>query len=171
MATKKKESSKRRGRRSLYPTKVEPYFEEIKKWRKEGQTEENIAKLLGIGYRTFNDYKVKYPQLVQVLKVSTNSLVEELEETMFQMALGKRTVTETEKIIQKDQNGKQTTKIREVTKEIPPHPTLLIFSLKNLAPDKWNDYAVVNNITKVELEKLSEDISNIGKNFPDSDKE
>lgn len=136
MATKKKKEPKSAGRRSLYPTKVEPYFEEIKKWRKEGQTEQNIAKLLGIGYRTFNDYKVKHPQLVQVLKVATNSLVEELEETMFQMALGKRTVTETEKIIQKDKDGKQTTKIREVTKEIPPHPTLLIFSLKNLAPEK-----------------------------------
>ena len=73
---------------------------------------------------------------MQVLKVATNSLVEELEETMFQMALGKRKITETEKIIQKDQNGKQTTKIREVIKEIPPHPTLLIFSLKNLAPEK-----------------------------------
>ena len=171
MATKKKKEPNRGGRRSFYPTKVEPYFEEIKKWRKEGQTEENIAKLLGIGYRTFNDYKKRYPQLVQVLKVSTNSLVEELEETMFQMALGKRTIIETEKIIQKDRDGRQTTKIREVTKEIPPHPTLLIFSLKNLAPEKWNDYAVVNNITKVELEKLSEDISNIGKNFPDSDEE
>lgn len=171
MTTKKKAPPKKAGRRSLYPTKVEPYFEDIKKWRKEGQTEQNIAKLLGIGYRTFNDYKVKYPQLAQLLEVSTNSLVDELEETMFQMALGKRKIIETEKIIQKGRDGKQTTKIREVTKEIPPHPTLLIFSLKNLAPDKWNDYAVVNNITKVELEKLSEDISNIGKNFTDSDKE
>ena len=31
MATKKKKVPKTGGRKSLYPTKVEPYFEEIKK--------------------------------------------------------------------------------------------------------------------------------------------
>ena len=127
------------GRKSNYHTKVEPYFEEIKAWRKNGQTEENIAKLLGVSFRTFLDYKNQFPQLTQVLKESKEKLIAELEHTMFEMALGKVKVKETKKFIKNGKDGKQETRIEETTKEIPPHPTLLIFSLKNLAPDRWKD--------------------------------
>ena len=73
---------------------------------------------------------------MQVLKVATNSLVEELEETMFQMALGKRKITETEKIIQKDQNGKQTTKIREVIKRNTTTPNTSNIFIKEFSTRK-----------------------------------
>ena len=87
------------------------------------------------------EYKNKYPQFAQVLKESKEKLIEELETTMFEMALGKRTVKETKKFIKKNKDGTSETRIEEVIKEIPPHPTLLIFSLKNLTKGvKWQDY-------------------------------
>jgi len=127
------------GRKSKYFTHVEPYFEDIKAWRQSGQTEENIAKLLGIGFRTLLEYKIKYPQFSQVLKECKEKLINELEKTMFEMALGRIKVKETKKYIKNGKDGKQETRIEETIKEIPPHPTLLIFSLKNLAPDRWKD--------------------------------
>jgi hypothetical protein len=129
----------RAGRKSNYYSKVEPYFEEIKAWRIVGQTEENIAKLLGVSFRSFLDYKNQFPQLAQVLKESKEKLIGELEHTMFEMALGKVKVKETKKFIKNGKDGKQETRIEETVKEVPPHPTLLIFSLKNLAPDRWKD--------------------------------
>lgn len=126
------------GRKSNYYDKVEPYFKEIAAWRKDGQTEENIAKLLGVSYRTLCEYKVKFPQFAQLLKDSKAELIVELETTLFQMALGRIKVTETKKYIQVDANGDEKTKIEETVKDIAPHPTLLIFALKNLST-KWRD--------------------------------
>ena len=65
------------------------------------------------------------------------------------MALGKVKVTETKKYIQKDSKGNDKTKIEETVKDIAPNPTLLIFSLKNLAPDKWKD---VQDVTFNDME-------------------
>ena len=166
------------GRKSNYYTKVEPYFEEIKAWRRSGQTEENIAKLLGVSFRSFLDYKNKFPQLNQVLKESKEKLISELEKTMFEMALGKIKVKETKKFIKIGKDGKQETRIEETVKEIPPHPTLLIFSLKNLAPDKWKDQPNIDfkdlqdklkNFKSIseQFQGMEEDIEDYGKNNKD----
>ena len=68
-------------------------------------------------------------------------LIEELENTMYQTAMGKIKIRETKRYIQ--QNGdKEQVRVEETVKELPPNPTLLIFTLKNMAPQKWRD---VNN--------------------------
>lgn len=146
------------GRKCDYHEKVEPRFEEIKKWRKEGQTERNIAKLCGVSYRTFCAYKVKFPQLMQLLKDAKETLISELEDTLFRMALGKVKVTETKKYIQKDSKGNDKTRIEETVKDIAPHPTLLIFSLKNLAPDKWKD---VQDVTFNDMENAIKNMDTV----------
>lgn len=98
-----------------------------------------MSKLVGVNYRSWCDYKVKYPQFAQILKESKEVLIENLEKTMFEMALGKIKITETKKYISRDKAGADSTKIEETVKELAPSVPLLIFSLKNLAPEKWND--------------------------------
>ena len=127
------------GRKSIYESKVLPKFADIKKWRESGQTEQNIAKLCGVAYPTFCLYKRRYPDFCELLKTSKEVLIENLEHTMFEMALGHISVKETKKFIQQSIDGKQNIRIEETTKELGPNATLLIFSLKNLASEKWNE--------------------------------
>ena len=57
----------KRGRKSKYFTHVEPYLDNISEWS-ESMTEAQIAKKLGVGKTAFNDYKMKYPKLMEAIK-------------------------------------------------------------------------------------------------------
>ena len=129
------------GRKSNYATKVLPYLEEIRAWRQEGQTEEIIAKFLGVSYTSFNEYKVKYPELMQTLKESKEKLIHDLEDTLFRVALGKVKTIKSKKIYIKDhRTGEMKLDKEEVQEDtLAPNATLLIFSLKNLNSSRWKD--------------------------------
>lgn len=130
-------------RKSLYETNVLPKFDQIKEWRSAGQTEANIAKLLGVSYASFQVYKKQHEEFQELLSESKKILIEQLERTMFECALGKIKVRETKKFIQ--QNGdKEQVRVEETVKELPPNPTLLIFSLKNLCSEKWGEHVDIN---------------------------
>ena len=83
---------------------------------------------------------------------------------MFQMALGKIKTTEIKKYIQKDKSGNEKTKIEETIKELAPNTTLLIFSLKNLAPDKWKD---VQDVTFNDMEVAMKNMDEVFKEMKD----
>ena len=130
------------GRPSAWKHIIEPNLEQVKEWREDGIIEKDIAKLLGIGYTTLNENKVKYPQLAQALKISKSCLVEDLEKSLYQIAKGGFTSkTVTRKYIE-DVDGNRvggTTEVTETIKEHTPQMAALAFSLKNLAGDKWQD--------------------------------
>lgn len=160
------EKKKSPGRKSKYMSHVEPYMKEIRSWRKNGQTEENISKLLGVSFRTFMEYKVKYPQLTQVLKESKMVLISDLENTMFELALGKVKVKKVKTISVKDpRTGKMVIDRTEESEDIlPPNPTMIIFSLKNLASDRWQDrrYTDTKVTNMEELVAIAQTLKDIG---------
>jgi len=84
------------------------------------------------------EYKVKYPQLSQVLRESTKKLLSELESTMYEMALGKVKVKKVKNTYVRDsRTGKMILDKKEENEDtLAPNTTMLIFSLKNLDPDK-----------------------------------
>jgi len=127
------------GRKSKYETNVLPDIDRVSKLARQGYHDYQIAKVLGVGTSTFKEYISKYPALRDALKKGKETLVEDLEDTLYRKALGKCTIKEVKKYIQKDKTGKETTRIEEIVKEIPPDTGCLIFSLKNLAPDRWKD--------------------------------
>jgi hypothetical protein len=96
------------GRKSKYETHVKPYLDLIKSMRIDGNTEEHIAKVLDISVSSLEKYKNEYKELTEALKISKDTLIAKLEQTLFQKAL-------------------------------EGNSTLLIFALKNLAPQKWGD--------------------------------
>ena len=57
----------KRGAKSKYETCVMPYLETIKKKVREGITEEDIAKSLGISVASLNNYRNKYPEFAEAL--------------------------------------------------------------------------------------------------------
>lgn len=123
-----------------------------------------MSKLVGVNYRSWCDYKVKYPQFAQILKESKEVLIENLEKTMFEMALGKIKITETKKYISRDKAGADSTKIEETVKELAPSVPLLIFSLKNLAPEKWRD---IPDLTFNDLDNVTANMNTVFKELKD----
>lgn len=131
-ANEKKEQ--KRGRKSKYDTHVKPYLNRIPKWRRNGMTEEQICRKLGVGVSTFNRYKDDFWELREALKNSKEELIENLEDSLFRRAMG---YSYEETKIEKESDGRA--KITKTTKELPPDVGALIFALKNLAPGKWKN--------------------------------
>ena len=131
-ANEKKEQ--KRGRKSKYDTHVKPYLDRIPKWRRNGMTEAQIAKKLGIAMSSFSLYKLKHSEFSEVLKNSKEELIENLEDSLFRRAMG---YSYEETKIEKESDGRA--KITKTTKELPPDVGALIFALKNLAPGKWKN--------------------------------
>jgi transcriptional regulator with XRE-family HTH domain len=131
-ANEKKEQ--KRGRKSKYDTHVKPYLNRIPKWRRNGMTEAQIAKKLGIAMSSFSLYKLKHSEFSEALKNSKEELIENLEDSLFRRAMG---YSYEETKIEKESDGRA--KITKTTKELPPDVGALIFALKNLVPGKWKN--------------------------------
>ena len=152
-------ASRERGRPSCRDIIIEN-IPKIRQLVRDGYTEEQCAKAIGVGPTTFIKWKPTIPELVKALKESKQVLIEELEDTMYRKALGKCKIKTTKKYIE-DVNGVQKTRIEETTQDVAPDTTLLIFSLKNLTADtgKWQDRRDINNFN--DLQKAIENSSAI----------
>lgn len=78
----------KRGRKNKYETHIVPFFSHILEWLSNGATERQIAEKLGIAYSTFNDYKVKYPELTEILEKGRRNLVADLRGALVKKAMG-----------------------------------------------------------------------------------
>lgn len=132
-------------RSNKYETHVKPRLAEISKMY-QLSTEKQIAKMLGISARSWENYKVKYPELREALANSKQELIVELKNKMKQKALGfeykevKKQITEV--------NGERRTVIKEYTRYAQPDLGAMHLLLKNLDPSWRND-----DMTTVELKK------------------
>lgn len=106
----------------------------IEGWAKDGLTDEQIAKNMGIRTSTFYEWKKKFPEITEALKKGKEVIDREVENKLYQRAVGYE-YKETKKIV--DADGKK--RIEEVTKQVPPDTTAQIFWLKNRKPDTWRD--------------------------------
>ena len=123
--------------KSKYETDVEPRFIEIEAWKRDGLTDEQISKNLGIAYSTFREYKNKYSAFSAVLKKGKEVADIEVENALFKRAIGykyKEVIKEVKEV-----DGKKTTYIKEVIKEMPGDVAAQIFWLKNRKSSKWKD--------------------------------
>lgn len=145
------------GRKSKYENVVKPYLDDINKKVREGVTEEEIAKALGICVATLNNYKLKYPELKEALsKNKGKEVLQKLINAGIQSAIGyyKDEVTITEK-----DGVKVTTKTR---KWVPANGTLNIFYVKNYGKDEGFvsdplDYELKRAKAELEQAKFDED--------------
>ena len=118
----------------------------LESWARDGLTDEQIAKNIGISRSTLNEWKKKYSDISDALKKGKEVVDIEVENALLNNAKGftyKEQVVSTKKeVIYKD--GKRVKEISEpVIVEIerlkPPETTAQIFWLKNRKPDKWGD--------------------------------
>lgn len=123
--------------KSKYETDVKPRLVEIEAWKRDGLTDEQICKNLGIVKDTFYKYKEKYTDFSDALKKGKEVADIEVENALFKRAIGykyKEVIKEVKEI-----DGKKSTYIKEVTKEMAGDVGAQIFWLKNRKSSKWKD--------------------------------
>lgn len=123
--------------KSKYETDVKPRLVEIEAWKRDGLTDEQIFKNLGISRDTFYKYKEKYSDFSDALKKGKEVADIEVENALFKRAIGYRYKEKIKEV--KEIDGKKTTYVKEVEKEMPGDVAAQIFWLKNRKSSKWKD--------------------------------
>ena len=140
-----------RGRKSKYEEVVKPHIEEIRRWCADsGATEKDICDTLGIAVSTFNEYKNKYPELMEALKKGRKELVLEIKGSLAKKARG-YDYEEKKTYIKKDDNGNDVKYTEVTTKHQPPSEAAANMLLKNYDKD-WKDNPAMYELKKTELE-------------------
>jgi transcriptional regulator with XRE-family HTH domain len=138
----------KRGRKNKYHTHVFPRLEEIAHWCREGLTEEEICKRLGVSVASFNNYKNEYIELLEALKVNRAIADYRVENALYMRALGYEYDEETyeefpiDRPYLKEDGTIVQTELRltkKVRKKQAPDTTAQIFWLKNRKPEAWKD--------------------------------
>lgn len=122
-------------RKTKYETVVKPKLVYITRLAKEGYTNEDIAKRLGIGLTTFKTYRKRHPELQEALQKGKEVALAELEETAFKSAMGHYY---REEYMTKDG------KVVELKKYAKPEPSTMIFLLRNMERGKWTNRELVD---------------------------
>ena len=117
-------------------------------WARDGLTDEQIAKNIGINRTTLYDWKKKETNIADALKNGKEVIDFEVENALLKRALGYEYEEETY------ENGILTKKVK---KQVAPDTTAQIFWLKNRKKEQWRE--------KVEVVKTDEDLQNINKNI------
>ena len=146
--------------KSKYETHVLPRLVEIEGWARDGLTDEQIAKNLGVAYSTFRTYIEKYPAVSAPLKRGKEVVDREVENALLKRALGYEYDEVTKEQVMNPDTGEfelKTTKV--VTKQVVPDTTAQIFWLKNRKPSEWRDKRdvevsgeVTNNMSAQEID-------------------
>ena len=140
----------------------------IQGWARDGLTEEQIAKNMGVSRSTLSDYKVKYPDILRAIKNSKEVADREVENALFNKATGYTVKLKKPMKVRHVEYDEQTgRKIAEYERieyieeevHVPADTTAQIFWLKNRKPNEWRDKVTVTDESS--LEKLDELISSI----------
>ena len=101
-------------------------------WARDGLTDEELAKRIGINVSTLYDWKNKFPEFSEALKINKEIADYEVENALRKRALG----YSYEDVAEKYEGGYCVERKRTV-KHVPADTTAQIFWLKNRQPDKW----------------------------------
>ena len=125
----------------------------IEGWARQGLTDEQIAKNIGISKVTFYDWLKKYPNISNSLKRGKAPVDFEVENALLKRAIGFE-YEETETIIE-EIDGKQKKRVKKIKKVALPETSAIIFWLKNRKPEQWRKLnPVVEAKLEAETEKL-----------------
>ncbi len=119
-------------------------------WARDGLTDEQICKNIGISRETLNQWKKKYADISDTLKRGKEVVDYEVENALLKRALGYTT---------KEEKLTKDGEVIELEKEVPGDVTAQIFWLKNRKPAEWKDkredeekqsegITIINNIPK-----------------------
>ena len=102
-------------------------------WARDGLTDDQLARKMGISRSTLNAWKAAYPGISDALKKGKEVVDIEVENALLKRALGY------EYVETMDERSPDGVKHRETVKFIPPDVTAQIFWLKNRRPEIWRE--------------------------------
>lgn len=121
-------------------------------WARDGLTDEQIAKNIGIATSTFYEWKKKELEFSEALKKGKEVIDFEVENALLKKALGYTITIKEEKL---DKDGCVHTLEKDV--HISPDTTAQIFWLKNRQVKKWRDKVeIADNDAIKKLDELLE---------------
>jgi hypothetical protein len=109
-----------------FPALVEMYM-------RQGMTEQQAAKKLGVSVSTFEEYKKRYPKFLEAIKRGKAPVDFEVENALLKRAIG----FEADDIHVSNYMGEVT--LTPIKKIFPPDTTAAIFWLKNRNHKRWRD--------------------------------
>jgi transposase-like protein len=144
-------TKKKGGRLSKYESEWKDKLIVIEGWARDGLTDEQVAKNMGISTSTLYEWKKKYSEFSEALKRGKEIIDREVENALLKRALGYEyeEITQ-ERVIRKDVKGDPAIDLhgfpisemvvtKKVTKQVIPDTTAQIFWLKNRKPEQWRD--------------------------------
>ena len=102
----------------------------LEAWAREGLTDEQIAKNMGIVRSTLNVWKEQFSVISDALKRTKAIVDAEVENALFKRAMG---------FTYEEVTYRYGVEVRRVKKIVPPDTTAQIFWLKNRKPSEWRD--------------------------------
>ena len=122
-------------------------------WARDGLTDEQISRNMGIGTTTLYRWKEKFKEIREALKRGKEVVDREVENALLKRALGYEYTETTREAVKNPDSGDIEMRVtKEVTKKVIPDTTAQIFWLKNRRPDKWRDKPAYEDTS--ELDKL-----------------
>ena len=110
-------------------------------WARDGLSDKQIAKNIGISVSTLCEWKNRFPELSEAIKRGKRPVDVQVENALYRSALGfKQTVRKPIKLRRKD--GSEYIEYAEEEVYIAPNITAQIFWLKNRKPEYWRDKPV-----------------------------
>lgn len=128
----------------------------IKGWARDGLTDEEISRNMGINPTTLPEWKKKFPEIVEALKTGRRPVIVEVEDTFFERKLKGYYIDEEIVEVTKHPNGEKTEHRKKMKRWIPPDTTAMIFYLKCRKPKQYNDKLALSADSEASNGKMDE---------------
>jgi transcriptional regulator with XRE-family HTH domain len=145
----------------------------LRAWARDGLTDEQIAKNMGISVATLYNYKKneKYLDILEALKKGKEVVDIEVENALLKKAMGfreKEQVVQTKRVV-KYKDGKRVSEtsepvVIEIDKYYPPETLAIIYWLKNRRLDLWRD-KIERNDNEEEIQNAKDIVAKIRKSI------
>jgi hypothetical protein len=163
--------AEKRGRKSVYDTHIAPRLEDIRRWRKDGATVENMCDVLGISKTTFHKYLDEKPEFADAYKKGKAELVIDLRGELARIARKHTLETKKQYIKQDLETGHKTQYTEILTKEVDGDVAAINLLLKNLDENWSNDpQNLALRKQELELRKAIAEANNFDLNLEDMSK-
>lgn len=107
------------------------------KWVKLGVSIKQVAHNIGVHEGTIYEWMKRFPEFAKAIKEAKQVPDLEVENAMFDAAVGRTTITKTRTIL--DVKTGMPVRIERIEEQVPPNITAQIFWMKNRQPERWRD--------------------------------
>ena len=122
IAKQDKRRKRRKARVSWDQWHTHENLELVEGWARDGLSDEQIAKNMGIAVSTLYDWKKRHLEFMEAFKKGKQVVNVELENALFKKAIGAKTTTTTYRVSKVDENVLKARRLRFVDKYMKDHP-------------------------------------------------